>query len=128
MTLIVWIILHSLLWDGEIQRDEDLPFPFDLIAKAVKGGEIEFNGIKEPISRSSLNETVLLEKSNEGLSSVYAKSPVLHRNSSLAQISVNNLYNLITNPFGGALSLTLGFFFVSIWLIFIISYNGKCYM
>ena len=115
MTLIVWIILHSLLWDGEIQRDEDLPFPFDLIAKAVKGGEIEFNGIKEPISRSSLNETVLLEKSNEGLGSVYAKRPILHRNSSLAQISVNNLYNLITNPFGGALSLTLGFFFVSIF-------------
>ena len=115
LTLIIWITLHSILWDGEIQRDEDLPFPFDLIAKALKGDEIEFNGIKEPKSRSSLNETVLLEESNEVQSNFNAKTPVLHRNSSLAQISVNNLYNLITDPFGGALSLTLGFFFVSIF-------------
>jgi len=86
-----------------------------LIAKALKGDEIEFNGIKEPKSRSSLNETVLLEKSNEVLNTFNAKTPFLHRNSSLAQISVNNLYNLITDPFGGALSLTLGFFFVSIF-------------
>ena len=115
LTLIIWITLHSILWDGEIKRDEELPFPFDLIAKSLKGDEIQFNGIKEPKSRSSLNETILLEKSNEGLNSGYAKSPVLHRNSSLAQISVNNLYNLITDPWGGALSLTLGFFFVSIF-------------
>ena len=106
-----WIILHSLLWNGEIQRDEDLPFPFNIIARLLKGENNTGISLKEKESKDDGNYISSVNSSTYDDRYISANNRI--SGSSLSEISLNNLYNFLTNPQNAAGSLVFGFCLVT---------------
>ena len=100
-----WILLQSLVWNGEISRDEDMPFPFNVIAQLLKGDkDLEIN-LKEKESKGDGNSD--LSVSNYNYYDGYISANNRISGSSLSEISLNNLYNFLTDPNIAASSLII---------------------
>ena len=105
MTNMFWVILHSVVWNGEISRDEDLPFPFNTISQFLKGDKDTTIDLKEAEAKEDTNNILAVNNSNyyDG----YISSEDRISGSSLSEISLNNLINFITDPEIAATSLTI---------------------
>ena len=99
MTL--WTIVHTLVWNGEVSRDEDFGFPFNVIAQILKGDTVDplkgpLNKLKEAESKEDYNG--VLSVSNSNYYDGYLSLENRLSGSSLSEISLNNLYNFLTDP------------------------------
>ena len=104
-----WIIAHTLIWRGEAARNEDLPFPFNVLAVVIGGeGPTDRNakideGAEAVANADEAYDKIYFEETDEpseklSLSSIY-------------DISINGLYNFLVTPktAAGNLYLSLGF-------------------
>ena len=105
MTNMFWVILHSVVWNGEISRDEDLPFPFNIISQLLKGDKDATINLKGAEVKEDTNN--ILAVSNSNYFDGYTSSEDRISGSSLSEISLNNLINFVTDPEIGATSLTI---------------------
>ena len=99
------------MWDGEI-GDEDLIFPFNIISNVLKGEEFATLNIKENAITKHNKEALSRNKADMKSEKVLEKTGI--RDNSLAEISINNLFNLLVTPGSVAVSLTFSFFLVTI--------------
>ena len=106
MTMTLWVTLHSLIWNGEISRDEDLAFPFNVIAKLLKGDKVASINLNEAELKED-NKDAILAVSNSNYYDGYLTTDNRISGSSLSEISLNNLYNFLTNPEIAASSLII---------------------
>ena len=116
MTTSFWVILHSIIWNGEIKKDDDLPFPFNQIARILKGDEIASIDLKEPVALNKDMNNILDTTSSNYYDGYISKENQIS-GSSLSEISLNNLYNFLTDPEIGASNLIISAAFVSIYHI-----------
>ena len=100
----VWVILHSLVWNGEVSRDEDLVFPFNFIAQLLKGDTVSSN-LKEAAELKEDDIGVISSNSNyyDGYLSLENRLS----GASLSEISLNGLYNFLTDPEVAAFNLLI---------------------
>lgn len=101
-----WILVHSILWNGRIERDSSLPFPLDLLSSSFGAGDLS--------DKSSNSKTSgLLSSPNQ-----YAEDKL--NSASLNEIPLNNLINFVIDPKSATNSLLLGlgfvFFSSLVWL------------
>ena len=103
-----WVILGTILWDGEKGDDSEFDFPLSLVAKL-------FMPTSEIDSKEALSKEYF-EGANykEGTSAVDRLDPDRNPGSFLSQISINGLYNFLTRPSTAAGNLFLSAGFVSI--------------
>ena len=73
MTTSFWVILHSIIWNGEIKKDDDLPFPFNQIARILKGDEIASIDLKEPVKDTKYRAIILCDQGNRLLEQRFKK-------------------------------------------------------
>jgi len=111
------VILHSIIWNGEIKKDDDLPFPFNQIARILKGDEIASVDLKEPVALKKDINTILDSTSSNYYDGYISKENQIS-GSSLSEISLNNLYNFLTDPEIGASSQIISAAFVNIYHIY----------
>ena len=114
MTIMSWVILHSIVWNGEISRDEDLPFPFNVISQLLKGDEDVTLNLKETKLKEATND--ILAVSNSNYFDGYMSSEDRISGSSLSEISLNNLINFVTDPAIAATSLVFSAALVNVSL------------
>ena len=76
----------------------------------LKGEEIATFNIKENGLSKDKKETVSINNANVKSEKVLEKTGI--RNHSLAEISLNNLFNLLVSPGSAAVSLVYSFFLV----------------
>ena len=101
-----WLLLGTVLWDGEKGDDSEFDFPLSLIAKLfMPGRDIESKLSKEYFEGANYKE---------GSSAVDRLDPDRNPGSFLSQISINGLYNFLTRPSTAAGNLFLSAGFVSI--------------
>ena len=101
-----WVLLGTVLWDGEKGDDSEFDFPLSLIAKLfMPGRDIESKLSKEYFEGANYKE---------GSSAVDRLDPDRNPGSFLSQISINGLYNFLTRPSTAAGNLFLSAGFVSI--------------
>lgn len=81
-----WIVLHSLLWNGEISRVTDIGFPLNVLTSILHLDE-------EPIAKSA--ET---KEDDITLPNLSLEDRISTPATSLSKISLNNLYNFLTDP------------------------------
>ena len=112
MTNMFWVILHSLVWNGEISRDEDLPFPFNIISQLMKGDNDAIIHLKEAKLKQDTSDILPVSNSSQYISSEDRLS-----GSSLSEISLNNLINFVTDPEIGATSLVISAGLVNVLII-----------
>lgn len=86
-------------------------FPFNIIANLLKGEEIATFNIKENGLSKDKKETLSINNANVKSDKVLEKTGI--RNHPLAEISLNNLYNLLVSPGSAAVSLVYSFWLVS---------------
>ena len=117
MTTSFWVILHSIIWNGEIKKDDDLPFPFNQIARILKGDEIASIDLKEPEKALKKDINNILDSTSSNYYDGYISKENQISGSSLSEISLNNLYNFLTDPEIGASNQIISAAFVSIYHI-----------
>ena len=110
-----WVLLHSVIWGGEAERSEDLPFPFNVMALLL-GSDSTVSG-KSPNSRIDDGQDLAFDRNAEnlyfgqktGLAHVPAQEKL--NGDSISKISINGLFNFLTVPrtVAGNLFLALGF-------------------
>ena len=110
-TLLTWILIHSLVWDGELTRDEDLFFPLNILADVLKGAEIASFNVEYNTVIKDKKEPLSIDKSNLKFTNSMEKTGI--RGNSLAEISVNNLINFLVNPNNAMTSLEFSYYLVS---------------
>ena len=84
--------------------DEDFGFPFNIISQLTKGDTISSN-LKEAESKD--NEGSILPISDSNYYEGYLSLENRLSGSSLSEISLNNLYNFLTDPEIAAANLIL---------------------
>ena len=105
MRVAVWFILHSLIWNGKLARNENLQFPLNNIQRSSNwnhGYSINPNQ-KKP--NGNANSTSIKTNYEDMKDNAVPENRI--HGSSLSEISVNNLFNLITNPRSIATSLII---------------------
>jgi len=118
-----WVILGTILWDGEKGDDSEFDFPLSLVAKL-------FMPTSEIDSKEALSKEYF-EGANykEGTAAVDRLDPDRNPGSFLSQISINGLYNFLTRPStaAGNLFLSAGFstFGMLIWFLPTFLYTGE---
>ena len=103
-----WVILGTILWDGEKGDDSEFDFPLSLVAKLfMPGRDIE--------AKQDAQSKEYFEGANykEGTSAVDRLDPDRNPGSFISQISINGLYNFLTRPRTAAGNLYLSAGFVS---------------
>ena len=109
-----------MVWDGELPvgdaRDENIVFPLNII---LKGNNIAPLNTKDDELKIDNKE---YEKSIESKSEEILEKTAIRKNS-LAEISLNNLYNLLVSPGTSATSLTFSFWLVSNTIVYIFGQN-----
>ena len=110
-TMLTWILIHSFVWNGKITRDEDLLFPFNILANVLKGDEIASFNIKDNEIIKDKKEAVGVDKFYDNHKQSIEKTHL--RGNSLAEISLNNLYNFLVNPSNSMTGLTFGSYLVN---------------
>ena len=110
-TILTWILIHSLVWDGELTRDEDLFFPLNILADVLKGADIASFNVEYNKDIKDKKEPLSIDKSNLKSKNSMEKTGI--RANSLAEISVNNLINFLVNPKNAMTSLTFSHYLVS---------------
>ena len=110
-TILTWILIHSLVWDGELTRDEDLFFPLNILADVLKGADIASFNVEYNKDIKDKKEPQSIDKSNLKSKNSMEKTGI--RGNSLAEISVNNLINFLVNPNNAMTSLTFSHYLVS---------------
>lgn len=117
-----------MIWDGELPvgdaRDENLGFPLNMISHILKGHDIAPLNINENELKIDKKEYV---KSIESQSEEISEKTAIRKHS-LAEISLNNLYNLLVNPRNSATSLTFSFWLVSNTLIYLLGQEYDIYI
>ena len=96
----MWIIIHSLVWNGEISRADDLGFPFNLFSTFLSGG---------PIAK-----TAEPKEDDISLPELPLENRVTDPISMLSEISLNDLYNFLFDPETAAANLFISAGFVII--------------
>ena len=108
--MLFWVILHSLVWTGELSEDDDFPFPFSLISPF-------FQGTVSLKSKEANNYDEQLDNIGNYYDGYLSANDRIS-GSSLSEISLNNLYNFLTDPSPAAGNLFLAAGFVSDCLLF----------
>ena len=112
MTMGVWVILHSIVWNGEVSRDEDLPFPFNIISQLMKGDNDAIIHLKEAKLKQDTSDILHVSNLTQYISPEDRLS-----GSSLSELSLNNLINFVTDPAIGATSLVISAGLVNVFII-----------
>ena len=121
-----WILLHTALWNGKVERTEDLPFPFNVMA-LLFGGDSKVVNIN--LSKSDTNSRIDEDAFQTGfddagddkpteMEKLYYAEEVDTANEklngvSLGSVTLNGLYNFLTRPKTSAFNLILALGFVS---------------
>ena len=107
-----WITIHSLVWDGEKSRDDEFGFPLNLIAQYFTGGSISD---RSGLSKEGKDEEVWdpFNPYHDGQPPAQDRVTPSNPINMLAEISINDLYNFLTNPSTAAGNLFLSAGFVS---------------
>ena len=127
MTNTFWAILHSIVWNGEISRDEDLPFPLNIISQIWKGDKDATINLKDAESKEDTIDISAV--SNANYYDGHKSSKHRLSGSSLSEISLNNLVNFVTDPEIAAGSLVISAALVNVLYhqCFLVYYtNLKC--
>ena len=90
MSMTLWVTLHSLIWNGKISRDEDLPFPFNVLARLLKGDKLATINLNEATFKED-NNNEIVSISNSKYYDGYLSTENRISDSSLSEISLNNL-------------------------------------
>lgn len=102
-----WTLVHKLVWNGEVASDDDFGFPLNIIANLFTGGAIS--------DRSALSRQEGHQGDIRFGNYFNGHIPNLKQKlgSSLSEVSLNNLYNFLTEPGTAASNLFLSMGFVS---------------
>ena len=95
-----------MIWTGEISRNEQLHFPFDTIARILNSEERDSGNSNKKEFNVDANSTYIITKNNTEKKDHLAIENRI-QGSSLSEISVNNLYNMMTNPESVATALII---------------------
>ena len=117
----MWVTLHALFWAGRLSRDQDLPFPFDVLSSIVN-----------PISRTLVDgiqaKTGLTYDTNFDAAdyedyvganngNAHAQDKILNPES-IAEIDRNAIFNFFADPNPSFRNLIMNTGFVSCLIAF----------
>ena len=101
----MWVALHFLLWDGRVNTMEDLTV--SLQSPGIKVDLPSHAGLSGKTSKAQ-EEDPYFEFENVGLSSL----PASKDNTQLSQISLERLWNFLSNPDTSTRNLYTNIFYV----------------
>ena len=107
----MWIVLHSLVWDGKKSRDDEFGFPLNIVASYFTGGSISDRSALYKEGKDAFQTEFPDGNYHDGYP--LAQDRITDPITSLTEISLNDLYNFLTDPSTGAGNLFLSAGFVS---------------